>query len=68
MLPFAVTAEVTSQLNSFKAGECNWVELTVVDEVVNLVGYRTVSSTEPLQSFIDPEAARYTVLLTTVST
>ena len=54
-----MTAEATAQLEAFQRGECNWVEMTIVDEVINLVGFRTVSASDSLQSFIDTESARY---------
>lgn len=54
-----MSAEVTAQLESFKNGECNWVEMTIVNEVINLVGFRTVSASDSLQPFIDSENARY---------
>jgi hypothetical protein len=58
VLPFAMSADATTQLDSFKHGQCNWVEMIVVDEVINLQGYRTVSAADSLQPFIDTETAR----------
>lgn len=58
VLPFELTAEVTQQLESFKDGTCNWVEMTITNEVINLVGFRSVTADDSLQSFIDTETAR----------
>lgn len=58
VLPFAMNADVRTELENFKQGACNWVEMTVANEVVNLVGVRTVSAGESLQPFIDTENAR----------
>lgn len=58
VLPFELSAEVIQQLELFKQGACNWVEMTITNEVINLVGFRTVSADDSLQSFIDTETAR----------
>jgi hypothetical protein len=63
VLPFAMNADVSTELQNFKQGACNWVEMTVANEVVNLVGVRMVSVGESLQPFIDPENARYEMLV-----
>ena len=60
VLPFALSAEVHEQLEAFKSESdaCNWVEMTIVNEVITLVGFRTVTAEESLQSYIDSESAR----------
>ena len=58
VLPFALSDEVLEQLEAFKQGSCNWVESTVENEVIKLIGYRTVSAEDSLQPFIDTENAR----------
>lgn len=63
VLPFAMTSEVTEQLNAFKEGTCNWVEMTISNEIISLVGFRSVTADDSLQSFIDTENARYRTIV-----
>lgn len=58
MLPFQLSAEVTEKMKDFQSQDCNWVEMTVSNEVINLLGYRTVQTTDNFQSYIDNETAR----------
>ncbi|KAJ1396961.1 hypothetical protein B484DRAFT_458792 [Ochromonadaceae sp. CCMP2298] len=61
VMPFNLSEEVLGQLEAFVAGDCNWVEMTVVQEVVELVCFRTVRG-ELLQPYIDTETAAFIAL------
>lgn len=63
VIPFELSAEVIEQLECFKNGSCSWVEMTVVNEVINLLGFRTVKADDNFQSYIDNETARYSVYM-----
>ncbi len=58
VLPFQLTAEVSEKLSDFKVGRCNWLELTVESETVQLVSGGTIASEDGLQQLISQEKAR----------
>jgi hypothetical protein len=58
VIPFQLSSEVIAKLTEFKNGECNWIEVTIESEVVQLICSKTVDSAEDLRSHIDSESAR----------
>ena len=66
VMPFEMSAEVTEKLadlsRSTGAAEegdpCNWVEMTVVSEKIELVAARLVCAGDSLQDFISTDKAR----------
>jgi hypothetical protein len=61
VIPFEVNSEVHEQFAAYKEGSCNWIDLAVNNEVVELLSAKTVSATEELRPHVNPDIARYRV-------
>lgn len=59
VIPFDVSPEVSAQFTQFQEGNCNWIDLTVVNEVVQLLSAKNVGAGDELKPLINSEVARY---------
>lgn len=59
VIPFALSEEVTEKLNDFKAGTYNWIDVTVTNEIVQLLSAKTLNEQDEVKPHINPEIARY---------
>ena len=59
VLPFTLSAEVKSEFQSFLSCSCNWLELSVVSEVINLVSSKALDKADNLAAHITADSARY---------
>lgn len=59
VLPFDLSPETISALESFKNGSCNWVELSVASERVNVTATRTVTAGDSVQQYVSDTEARF---------
>ena len=48
----------TSDVNSTGTGTCNWIEITIVNEVIEVLDAKTVALGDDLNALITNEAAR----------
>ncbi len=59
VIPFALSEEVTEKLNDFKAGTYNWIDVTVANEVVQLLSAKTVNEEEEVKQHMNPDVASF---------
>jgi twinfilin-like protein len=58
-IPFELSPEVSDKLHEFLADQCNWLDVTVNNEIVQLLGSKTLQANEELKPHINPDVARY---------
>lgn len=59
VIPFELSPEVNEKFEEFKNNNCNWISLTVSNEVVELIDSKTLSFDGALKNYIRPDVARY---------
>lgn len=57
VLPFEFTPESHEQIENFKNGKCNWLELTLVTETVKLLSAKMLTDLTELSSHVNPDVA-----------
>eukprot|EP01031_Cornospumella_fuschlensis_P028284 gene28284-34152_t len=57
IIPFALSEDVQQQLAAFKAGDVNWLEMNVANEVVQLINARTVGEEGGYAQYLDNSRA-----------
>ena len=58
VIPFQISKEVNEKFEEFEAYQCNWLELTIVAETIELVTSRVVDHKGSFQPYISEEIAR----------
>lgn len=58
MISFNLGDGVVTAYQEFAAGQCNWLEFSLVSEVVILENSKTVEGKDHLQAHINPDHAR----------
>lgn len=59
VIPFELSPEVTDALTAFSDGQCNWVEMNLVGEKVNLITTKSVKDGESLQQFLSADQSSF---------
>jgi hypothetical protein len=59
VLPFSLSPEVMQKFDDFKQGTCNWIDMTIESEVIQLIGSKMVDSTTSLSQYVTGDNARY---------
>lgn len=59
VIPFTLSDEVLHKFDEFKQGSCNWIEMTIEAEVIQLVSAKEVSSEGSLSQYLNRDNARY---------
>ena len=61
VIPFHFADDAKEQLVNFKDSNCNWLEMTVVTDTINLVSFQNISDFDHFAHLIHPEKARYSI-------
>lgn len=60
VLPFTLREGVQEEFQKFKVNSVNWIELSIVDESIQLEASKTVDRHDSLQEHIKNDSARFT--------
>jgi twinfilin-like protein len=58
VVPFTLGQGVQDAFRNFNAGKCNWLEMSVVSEVIRLEASKTLAITDNLESNVNAESPR----------
>lgn len=58
VMPFAVAPAAIDKFAQYRDGSCNWLEMTVESEMVQLVAAGNIAAGDSLQKLISQDQAR----------
>eukprot|EP01039_Chlorochromonas_danica_P004912 gene4912-5388_t len=61
VIPFAISDEVAEQFAAFKEGSVNWIEVTINNEVIELLHSRSLPSDGGFNQYVDDETASFII-------